>query len=72
MTTSTISCPYCQAPCEMTAPRDFAPRYETCSGCGRRFVAEPMALGISTYRECDAPCCSDPDCRELEMGMGND
>ena len=72
MTSMTVQCPYCQAPCEMAEPDDFAPRYETCGGCGRRFVAEPVATGVNVYREGDAPCCSDPDCRALEMGMGND
>lgn len=70
--TVTVICPYCEAPGSYPAPHDYAPRYLACAACGERFIAEPTATGIDTFRQGEAPCCSDPDCRSTEMSMGDD
>ena len=67
-----INCPYCNVANELVAPKDYAPHYLNCSGCNKRFIAEPSATGITVYRDGEAPCCSDPECRAIEMGGGDD
>ncbi len=67
-----LNCPYCGASCASPAPKDYSPRYLECGQCGRRFIAEPTASGFDVYRDGEAPCCSDPDCRAIELGAGDD
>ncbi|WP_319469812.1 hypothetical protein [uncultured Pseudodesulfovibrio sp.] len=68
MSTANINCPYCSTNQDITTPGDYRPFYVTCSGCSRRFIAEPVENGTIVYRDGEAPCCSDPECRETEMG----
>ena len=72
MSTITIPCPYCNASCEHPVPKDYSPMYHTCHACGKRFIVERTASGYDVFRENEAPCCSDPECRELELGLGDD
>lgn len=72
MSTITVPCPYCEALCEHPKPDDYSPRYMICDSCGKRFIMEPSASGYDVFRENEAPCCSDPECRELELGLGDD
>ena len=67
-----VNCPYCEAPNDHPAPTDYAPRYITCGECGKRFIMEPTASGHDVYRDGEAPCCSDPNCKAIEMGGGDD
>ncbi|MUM76229.1 hypothetical protein GKC30_01125 [Pseudodesulfovibrio sp. F-1] len=68
-----IQCPYCHAPQHAEHPGGYAPMYVNCPTCEKRFILEPVANGVKTYRMNEAPCCSDPDCRAAEMGdTGND
>ena len=70
--TTIIHCPYCETPQEIPTPANYAPRYLDCGECGQRFIMEPGASEINVYRDGEAPCCSDPDCRAIEMGSGDD
>ena len=65
---SHVYCPYCNAGQDVTDYGDYRPFYVNCSECSRRFIVEPMRNGTVIYREGEAPCCSDPECRETEMG----
>ncbi|BCS87778.1 hypothetical protein [Pseudodesulfovibrio sediminis] len=68
MSTVTINCPYCSGEQTVSTHSNFAPFYVNCPECARRFIAEPTQLGITIFRDGEAPCCSDPDCRDIEMG----
>lgn len=63
----TFVCPFCGH--YNTRPHDglYAPRYAVCDACGERFIYEPGLERVNTFKPGEAPCCSDPDCRELEM-----
>lgn len=68
MSTISMRCPYCLS--EQTAPHpgDYSPQYVNCTLCGKRFIAEPGREGVTVYRDGEAPCCSDPECRTTELG----
>lgn len=70
MSSYAIQCPGCHAPQTAEHPGGYAPIYVDCPACGNRFVLEPVRNGVKTYREGEAPCCSDPDCRATELGDG--
>lgn len=73
MSTYAIQCPDCHAAQIAKHPGGFTPILVECTVCGRQFILEPEASGAKTYRNGEAPCCSDPDCRATEMGdSGND
>ena len=68
-----VRCPYCSAEQGVESHGDFRPYYVTCEHCATRFICEPARSGMVVYREGDAPCCSDPECRAMEMaGSGNE
>jgi hypothetical protein len=67
-TTETALCPYCQIHTTIELPDDYAPVFVYCGGCRKKFIAERRAQGFEVFRTEGAPCCSDPDCREIEMG----
>lgn len=62
-----VFCPYCNTRQDIAEHGDFRPFYVNCADCARRFIAEPVRSGTVVYRDGEAPCCSDPDCRELEL-----
>lgn len=66
MSAITVACPYCQAETTVTQPDDFAPQFHHCPACGKKFIAERRAGGLRVMRLKDAPCMSNPDCREVE------
>jgi hypothetical protein len=61
-------CPYCSDQTSVELPADYRPVYGYCGCCGKKFIAERLAEGFQVLTIEEAPCCSDPDCRELEMG----
>ncbi len=61
-------CPYCKAQTSVDLPKDYAPVYLWCDLCKKKFIIERLAKGFQTLTIEEAPCCSDPDCREIEMG----
>jgi DNA-directed RNA polymerase subunit RPC12/RpoP len=69
--TFTIMCPYCRFEHAVQHPGGYLPIYADCPNCGNRFVVEPERHGVTTYTLEDAPCCSDPECREIEMGASD-
>lgn len=70
---ATIRCPYCNAGREAGEFDGYAPFYVNCEECSRRFIVEPVRHGVVVYRDGEAPCCSDPECRETEMaGSGQE
>ena len=68
MSKETTSCPYCKDTTTFEMPLDYAPVYVWCTVCKKKFIIERLAQGFTAWTLEAAPCCSDPDCRELEMG----
>ena len=62
-----IHCPYCNTRQDVNDRKDYRPFYVNCADCARRFIVEPVKSGVVVYRDGQAPCCSDPECREMEM-----
>ena len=70
---SEVHCPYCNIRQAVSGCDDFRPFYVNCAECASRFIVEPVRNGLLVYRDGEAPCCSDPECRELEMaGSGQE
>lgn len=67
-----IQCPYCLKIVSVEPAPDYAPIYSHCPACGRRFILERVIEGVQALRLEDAPASSDPDRREIEMGMGQE
>lgn len=67
-----VQCPYCESLTAVEQPRDFAGHYANCLRCGESFILERTAQGCRTWTRHEAPCCSDPDCRESEMAQGDE
>ncbi|MGD9369033.1 MAG: hypothetical protein PVH87_25230 [Desulfobacteraceae bacterium] len=67
-----VNCPYCNASTSANEPIDYAPFYAYCPNCSQKFIVERCADRIDTMKTEEAPCCSDPDCRELEMAGGEE
>jgi hypothetical protein len=61
-------CPYCKEKITIKLPENYAPEYRQCRLCNRKFIVERLAEGFQVMKTEEAPCCSDPDCREIEMG----
>lgn len=61
-------CPYCGGRTRIALPPDYAPSFVFCAVCGSKFIVERLAAGFQVMTVEDAPCSSNPDCRELEMG----
>lgn len=62
-----VYCPYCNARQKVDEHSDYGPFYVKCTECAKRFIVEPVRNGLVVYRDGEAPCCSDPECREIEM-----
>ncbi|WP_147822625.1 hypothetical protein [Salidesulfovibrio onnuriiensis] len=67
MATLNVHCPYCSHKQPVEHADDYSPAYAVCKSCNRRFIVEPVATGVMVYRDGEAPCCSDPECRENEL-----
>ncbi|MDD3310571.1 hypothetical protein [Pseudodesulfovibrio sp.] len=73
MSSVNVHCPYCSTGQAVDTHGDFRPFYVNCADCSRRFIVEPVESGVVVYRDGEAPCCSDPECRATEMGAsGNE
>lgn len=68
MSAVSVNCPYCLVTRELPPSKDYTPFYVDCSDCAERFIVEPVRNGVVVYRDGEAPCCSDPECRATEMG----
>lgn len=68
MSTARVRCPNCNADQDIPVHGDYRPFYVNCTQCAKRFIAEPVQNGTVVYRDGEAPCCSDPECRETELG----
>lgn len=67
-----VMCPYCNKPTAVEWPDDFAGRYAKCYHCDEKFIYERSGNGCKTWTLSEAPCCSDPECKETEMSLGDD
>jgi hypothetical protein len=72
MSTAAAQCPYCQAQTTIDLPIDYAPVFVYCDSCSKKFIAERRAQGFDVFTEEGAPCCSNPDCREIEMAASDE
>lgn len=61
-------CPYCGQETGVDLPEDYRPVYRYCEVCGKKFIAERLQEGFQVLARENAPCYSDPDCRDLELG----
>jgi len=68
----TVSCPYCQIETPVEMPANYAPVYSICQACEKKFILERLAEGFQVLTREEAPCISDPDCRDIEMGGGDE
>ena len=66
MSEVTVDCPYCRQSVTVTQGEDYAPQFHACPGCGKRFIVERGASGNKVMKEKEAPCMSNPECREIE------
>jgi hypothetical protein len=64
----TVSCPYCQQDTPIEMPENYAPVYSICEACEKKIIVDRLAEGFQVLTREGAPCCSDPDCRDIEMG----
>lgn len=64
----TTKCPYCGESTTIDLPGDFEPIYAFCGSCGEKFIAERQTTGYRVLTREEAPCSSDPDCLEIELG----
>lgn len=68
----TAQCPYCKEQTTVDMPGDYEPVYGLCGVCGKKFIAERLSEGFQFLTIEEAPCCSDPDCRGIEMDAGDE
>jgi hypothetical protein len=66
MSAVNVNCPYCGEDVRIEQADDYAPEFHNCRACGRRFIAERRADGVAVMKEKEAPCLSNPECREIE------
>ena len=64
----TAPCPYCGRQTTIDLPDNYAPVYTDCDVCATKFITQRLRKGFQVLTLENAPCYSDPDCRELEMG----
>lgn len=67
-----ITCPYCHGPTIINPRADYRPIYTICNGCKEKFIIERVARGIKAFTLEEAPTCSDPNRRAIEMGQGDE
>lgn len=67
-----VQCPYCRKKTIIRSPSNYAPVYEECKSCGKRFIVERFQDGMDLYKLGEAPCISDPECRAIEWGQGQE
>lgn len=68
MTGTSVHCPYCSNKQDVGEFENYKPFYMNCESCSKRYIVEPVQNGAMVYRDGEAPCCSDPECRETELG----
>lgn len=68
ITIEKTNCPYCQNRTPVELPENYEPVYAHCDVCSKKFIVERLAEGFEALTLENAPCCSDPDCRDLELG----
>lgn len=67
-----IRCPYCLMYTDAEPASNYEPIYVHCTVCSQRFILERIVDGFQALRIDRAPSSSDPDRREIEMGMGQE
>lgn len=72
MSAETAQCPYCQIHTPIELPNNYAPVFVFCDNCHKKFIVERRREGFDVFTEVDAPRCSNPDCREIEMAASDE
>ena len=72
ITDEIANCPYCNAQTGIRLPGNYAPVFAICEACAAKFIAERLASGFQVMTLEEAPLCSRPDCREIELGAGDE
>jgi DNA-directed RNA polymerase subunit RPC12/RpoP len=70
--TNKTQCPYCNLETVIDLSLNYAPIYNRCTLCSKKFIVERRANGLKIMTLEEAPCDSNPDCRELEMGSSDE
>ncbi|WP_022665621.1 hypothetical protein [Desulfospira joergensenii] len=65
-------CPYCRLETFVELPGDYAPVYVHCDSCKKKFIVERKIQGFKSFSLEEAPCISNPDCRDIEMGAADE
>jgi uncharacterized protein (DUF983 family) len=71
MSKLTVNCPFCGQEMTVDQPDDYSPVFHHCQ-CGERFIVERTQSGVDVMKEGEAPCCSNPECRCIEISAGDD
>jgi transposase-like protein len=61
-----VICPYCGQTIKVLHDGSFASRYHDCQSCQQRFVYEPLASRVQSYKLEEARGWIDPDTREID------
>lgn len=72
MTRITVTCPLCRTRHQIDQPDGYGPVFHDCRKGKGRFIVERTSKGYDVLAEVGAPCCSNPDCRCVEMSAGDD
>ena len=67
-----VQCPYCKQATSIEMPENYAPVYRYCTSCHAKFIVERLEVGLQVLKPEEAPCISDPDCRDIEMGSSDE
>ena len=67
-----IRCPYCLMYTDAEPASNYEPIYVHCTVCSKKFILERIIDGFQALKIEGAPVSSDPDRREIEMGMGQE
>lgn len=66
MSSMNVTYPYCQGTVTITQTDDYAPEFHECPKCDQTFIVERGVSKAKVMKEKDAPCMSNPRCREIE------
>jgi hypothetical protein len=72
ITSEEVQCPYCHKETLIVPAVDYEPIFVQCTLCGKRFVVERTRDSFQTFKAEGCPCCSDPDRRVIETGLGDE
>ncbi|MFZ7125353.1 MAG: hypothetical protein ACOWWM_04265 [Desulfobacterales bacterium] len=67
MRTLDLKCPYCEFEEQIEWDGAYKPRYRACSGCGKRYIYEPLKDSVECVKLEDARYSKTPEYWATEM-----